>query len=724
VLPQCCRVRSLWISPASGQRCAGRWLARLQIGNSGATFAHCTIYGNTLTANTTGTPGAYITTGKLINSIVYGNGVGDTRFTTNNVIKESAGTLTSCNVSCAYEADLGTGNVAGNPYLVDPENGDYGLTLVSPGRDAGVTVTGAVALDLAGATRPQGDAVDMGCYEFVPDANPECAIAADTDRIPVGGTVTVTNVALPEAGIASYQWTIRDTTGERTETTATPFFRYTGVGACTAEISCTVHWSNEEEATSRAISIAVLPTTVHASLTGGHVWPFDTEAKAATNIQQAIDAVYGTSDAPGIAYVHAGVWDAGRGQDATATHLYAVAKPARLIGIGTVILDGENNRRILHLNHIGASVTNMTFTQAYSFQEATAYGSALYLSAGMASDCVISNCNSTTTTTDALLFIHGGVAERMTVRNNTIPTTITAYSQALAPVYMKGGTLRDSLITGNRFADRAYGGAVCLNGPAVMEDCEISGNTAIKVEYSNYCAGGVSVRGGGIVRRCRIINNTRAASGTIYRCAGGVNTYDGNATIEACVITNNTAGTSNANCIPAAGVLVDKNTVFRNCLIANNRQTDSKANLRAGGVYLAGAGALENCTVYGNSSTQVTNSGIYQVAGTVTNCIAWANGATVSGVFEQHDLRQTGGTSGYSCFGETVAGTGNISANPVFVKPASGDFHVRSQSPCVHAGIAIDGLVTDIEGGRRKAKRPTMGCYRFAGTFATGVILR
>ena len=140
---------------------------------------------------------------------------------------------------------------------------------------------------------------------------------------------------------------------------------------------------------------------------------------------------------------------------------------------------------------------------------------------------------------------------------------------------------------------------------------------------------------------------------------------------------------------------------------------------------LIDAGALVNCTVYGNSCTQITNSGIYQVAGTVTNCIAWGNGGKVAGVFEQHDIRKTGGSVGYSCFSETVAGDGNVKGDPVFRKPALGDFRLRALSPCVHAGIALPGLVTDIEGLARSPRRPpTMGCYRFSEPFPTRLILQ
>ena len=696
----------------------------IQAADAAATFAHCTVYGNSITANASGTPGAYLAKGALRNSIVYGNGAGEARFTTNNVAAASGTTVANCCVTCASEANLGTGNVAADPVFIDPEGGDFRISLISPCRDTGATVANVGATDLAGVARPQGAAVDMGCYEFAASGSYECAIAAEADSIPVGAEAVVSALASPEEGVSSYLWTIRDAAGEHTESTATPSLHYTGAAAGMAEITCTVLWTGDGEATSRPVSVAILPSVVHASLSGSHTWPFDTEAKAATNIQQAIDAVYGVTASPGTVYVHEGVWDSSRGQNPAETHIYSVAKPIRLVGLGNAVLDGEDGRRILLVAHANAVVTNLALTRAGSFSASPALGAAIELAAGLVADCAITNCTAPGARSDPLFKIESGTAEGVVVENNKGPTTITLYSESLAPVVMRGGTLRNSAIRGNTFSDRAYGGALCISGPALAEDCEISGNTSIKTEYSDYCTGGVSVRGGGVLRRCRIFNNTRSAAGAIYRSVGGVNTFGGNATVDSCIITNNAAGVGKATSPVAGGVYVAANATFINCLIANNRQTDTTSTTRSGGVHLEG-GRLVNCTIAANTSTMATNGGIYQVSGTVTNCIAWGNGGKVAGVFEQHDIKKTGGSVGYSCFSETVAGDGNVKGDPVFRKPALGDFRLRALSPCVHAGIAIPGLVTDIEGLARSPRRPpSMGCYRFSEPFPTRLILR
>lgn len=72
-----------------------------------------------------------------------------------------------------YKADeieagkIGPGNLSRDPKFVKRSwggKGDYHLQASSPCLDAG-TATGAPSVDLAGTSRPQGDAVDMGAYE-------------------------------------------------------------------------------------------------------------------------------------------------------------------------------------------------------------------------------------------------------------------------------------------------------------------------------------------------------------------------------------------------------------------------------------------------------------------------------------------------------------------------------------------------------------------------------
>lgn len=44
---------------------------------------------------------------------------------------------------------------------------------------------------------------------------------------------------------------------------------------------------------------------------------------------------------------------------------------------------------------------------------------------------------------------------------------------------------------------------------------------------------------------------------------------------------------------------------------------------------------------------------------------------------------------------------GNINANPLFVDPASGDYHLTPNSPCIDRGTNEGAITTDFEGDSR-----------------------
>ena len=58
-------------------------------------------------------------------------------------------------------------------------------------------------------------------------------------------------------------------------------------------------------------------------------------------------------------------------------------------------------------------------------------------------------------------------------------------------------------------------------------------------------------------------------------------------------------------------------------------------------------------------------------------------------------------------------GIGNIDAEPLFVRPAAGDLHLRPGSPCRDAGVDTGALLaTDLDGNPRiQGKAPDMGAY-------------
>ena len=71
----------------------------------------------------------------------------------------------SVTYSCVEGGFTGTGNITDNPSFVNAGTGDYTLQGTSECIDKGAS-TGAPAVDLLGAARPQGSGIDMGAYEY------------------------------------------------------------------------------------------------------------------------------------------------------------------------------------------------------------------------------------------------------------------------------------------------------------------------------------------------------------------------------------------------------------------------------------------------------------------------------------------------------------------------------------------------------------------------------
>jgi hypothetical protein len=138
------------------------------------------------------------------------------------------------------------------------------------------------------------------------------------------------------------------------------------------------------------------------------------------------------------------------------------------------------------------------------------------------------------------------------------------------------------------------------------------------------------------------------------------------------------------------------NSVLRNFVIRNATT----------GVFVAGGSPmLKNLTIIACGTGVQAGDGQSQV----TNCIVWNNA----------DADLIGCGARYSCVQRTASGTGNVSMDPLFADPNSGDYHLCSQrgqywpqyrlwylgdvtSPCIDAGDPADdwSLEPEPNGGR------------------------
>lgn len=158
---------------------------------------------------------------------------------------------------------------------------------------------------------------------------------------------------------------------------------------------------------------------------------------------------------------------------------------------------------------------------------------------------------------------------------------------------------------------------------------------------------------------------------------GGIHCKNSSPTITNCIISGNSA--------KAGGGIYCKNSslTLADCTFSDNSVTWPG---HGGGIYCGGSfpsfstPTLTNCTFRGNSATN--GGGIYCYAASpyIVNSIFWGNGSeiyTESGSYPQLSYCDIQG--GFS-------GLGNINADPQFVAPQAGDYHLKTGSPCIDAG--------------------------------------
>jgi alpha-glucoside transport system substrate-binding protein len=217
---------------------------------------------------------------------------------------------------------------------------------------------------------------------------------------------------------------------------------------------------------------------------------------------------------------------------------------------------------------------------------------------------------------------------------------------------------------------------------------------------SGELAGGVEAQSPSLTIRNCLVRDNRAFGGPWDQGAGGVQS-GGSLAIEDSRIVDNHAFQG------ASGVRVHQGHLdMTNVLVAGNRGAMS--------VHLNGSGTLMNTTVADNDGGVLLNTDAGGVL-SLTNSIVYYNDWSVN--TDGNAVAQVA----YSDIEGGWPGTGNIDADPRFVDPAGGDYHLRLISPGRDQGTAIGAPGHDLEGTPRD-ERPDMGAYEWTG-YATYVPL-
>ena len=265
----------------------------------------------------------------------------------------------------------------------------------------------------------------------------------------------------------------------------------------------------------------------------------------------------------------------------------------------------------------------------------------------------------------------------------------------------------------------SFGGALRID-KGVVTNCFVAEGIA----SGNTGGGGAYMTGGTLVDsvlyRCRSIDAAGNGAG-LWISGPGL--------ADRCTIISNYCTRTNPR---GGGVNVEKGGVVRNSLIAFNE------NDGYGAAIVGGNGALESSTIVGNFARDDNSAGliggVYAADATarIVNCI-------IAGNYNQKGLGGTaqnaGGTA--SCFSYCAIpegfGTACVAGEPLFKNLVGGDFHLRSQSPCVNAALRLDWMNggLDRDGQPRiykpdlRRSAPDIGCYESTfGTSGMTIIVR
>ncbi len=278
--------------------------------------------------------------------------------------------------------------------------------------------------------------------------------------------------------------------------------------------------------------------------------------------------------------------------------------------------------------------------------------------------------------------VFGGTATLMFQRVALLNNESQQEGGGLA-AYESSVTMGDQcLVKGN--TSNAFGGGLESHEGSLLalSDSEVSGNTA-------------ALEGGGIklhsmqnvtVERTVLRNNSAASLG------GGIGCYSSPLLVSKCIITGNQGGRG-------GGIECHEGNSLQvvNSMIAGNSATGT-----GGGINLDYETATVSfCTVADNSSGE-QGGGLFGSNGTTTvaECVFWGNSPDqVTGANAVNWSDVQGGAEG----------TGNLDADPMFVDPAAGDYHLRYGSPCIDAAPSIDAPMGDFEGGARPIDYPGLG---------------
>lgn len=308
-------------------------------------------------------------------------------------------------------------------------------------------------------------------------------------------------------------------------------------------------------------------------------------------------------------------------------------------------------------------------------------------------NCII-NCQGASGAGHRGFYVHGGTAiiDGFTITNG--------YAQYGAGIYFRGSTATamNNIITGNTSGTGKYygGGGIRVKGgsPTIINNI-IAGNRDLQSGGGIRCTAGGSpvianntiasntaaTYGGGIYSdgdsSPEIIDNT--IIGNTARHGAGVSCIGSSPSITGNMIADNTAASS------GGGIFCeDASPDILNNVITENLADGTNSGGAGGGIRCVNLSPMiVNNTIAGNTASgKVAAAGglyLHEASSTVVkSCIIWNNSANIG-----REVEFQGSTASEVTFSNVrggCPGLGNIDADPLFVDPDNGDYHLKSEN--------------------------------------------
>ena len=398
----------------------------------------------------------------------------------------------------------------------------------------------------------------------------------------------------------------------------------------------------------RAAPHYVVPTNNDSGATS----PFETWAKAATNIQDAVSAA---ADGETVWITNGTYFCQGICTNITGT-LTNTAMVMITNSITVRSFSGQYSNtivngyypawktRVFYLDNTGAVVSGLTITNGFS---TSLSGVGVYIYNGR----LMTNC-----------LITGNI-----LTNDT-------GSKLCAGIHMTSGTVSHCIIKGNQALGTNvstaqiagfYGG---YYGRAIITNCLITENSIGRGSgFGNAC---YLYYGVGKIVGCTISSNSAGA---------GVWLAGGDTWLESSVVINNTG----------YGVYFNERGNVRNCLITKNARD---------GIYVSGnCGAkIENSSIVHNGGSSWRGIYVESYKGVdvfyIMNTISFYNG--VNGT---NNWYSTNNFYTNCCTYPAAPGWNNITNYPLFVDTNSGNYRLSANSPCINAGTNQNWMTNGVD---------------------------